>query len=82
MVMNLPEKGLNIHLYSLLPLQNSQITLLKQTKQPDITKADRALTKMFLQTKISGSLDKTFKISHFSYVVQKTKPLSYVIQHL
>lgn len=93
MVMTYREKGLNIHFYSLLLLHNSQITLLKQTKQSDITKADRAFTKMLLQNEISiealwtkllksRTAAPDFKISHFSHVVQKTKPLCYVIKHL
>lgn len=91
--MTFREKGLNIYLYPLLPLQKSLITLVKQTKQSNITKADRALTKTLLQNKISiealwTKLLKShkaapdFKISHFRHVVQKTKPLCYVIKHL
>lgn len=81
--MTFREKGLNIYLYSLLPLQKSQITLVKPTKQSDITKC---LQKCFYKIKFqiealwtkllkSYTAAADFKISHFTHVVQKTKPV-------
>lgn len=74
MVMTFPEKGLNIHLYSFLPLQNSQITLLKQTKQSDITEADRARTKMFFKNKISIEALRTKALKSRTFRMSSRRP--------